>query len=59
MHSKTGKMQRNLVGLQSDAGSIIVSGKETRMSLDREHKYAQRHSNGQCVLAPNREGKKG
>ena len=41
MHSKTGKMQRNLVGYESDAGSIIVSGKEMLMSLDREHKYAQ------------------
>ena len=39
--SKTGKMQKNLVGNESDAGSIIVSGKETLMSLDREPKYAQ------------------
>lgn len=34
-------MQLNLVGYKSDAGSIIVSGIETPMSLDREHKYAQ------------------
>ena len=26
---------------KTDAGSIIVSGIETPMSLDREHKYAQ------------------
>ena len=41
IHSKTEKTQRNPVGYKSDAGSIIVSGKETRMSLDRERKYAQ------------------
>ena len=34
-------MQKNLVGYELDAGSIIVSGIETLMSLDREHKYAQ------------------
>ena len=39
--SQAKQMQKNLVGYESDAGSIIVSGIETRMSLDREHKYAQ------------------
>ena len=39
--SKTEKMQKNLVGNESDAGSTKVSGKEMLMSLDREPKYAQ------------------
>jgi hypothetical protein len=40
LYSKTKKMQEILVGYESDAGSIFVSGKETRQSLDRECKYA-------------------
>jgi hypothetical protein len=40
LDSKTRKMQEILVGYESDAGSIFVSGKETRQSLDRECEYA-------------------
>jgi hypothetical protein len=43
LDSKTGKMQKNLVGYESDAGSIFVIGKETQIPLDREHRYAKGH----------------
>ena len=40
LDSKTEKMQEILVGYKSNAGSIFVSRKETRQSLDRECEYA-------------------
>ena len=46
------------MGYKSDAGSISNEGEETRKSLDRERKYAQRHRFDWCILAPNREGKR-
>ena len=40
LDSKTGKTQKILLENESDAGSIFVSRKETRQSLDRECEYA-------------------